>query len=69
MRAKNLEAGWGEGDKVINEPMKAGQQVRKWVIRFLVHCSNTQYLTASVSNKFDALILQIPLAIIVWECY
>ena len=28
LRAKNLEAGLSEGDEVIYEPMKAGQQVR-----------------------------------------
>ena len=29
LRAKNLEAGLNEGDEVIYEPMKVGQQVRK----------------------------------------
>ena len=29
LRAKNLEAGLDEGDEVIYEPMKVGQQVRK----------------------------------------
>ena len=29
LRAKNLKAGLNEGDEVIYEPMKVGQQVRK----------------------------------------
>ena len=29
LRAKNLEAGWDEGDEVIYEPIKVREQVRK----------------------------------------
>ncbi len=29
LRAKNLQAGLDEGDEVVYEPMKVGQQVRK----------------------------------------